>query len=384
MISMAYRNTRAIELRKDARRRTLLEAATWLFSRIGYHAATVPMIVAEANSSVGSFYTYFRNKEDVFATILEKLGEKIDVAIREAKESLSDPLLQMQIALEMAFLYLAKNPQEARILIVESSGLSHRLEQVRRAILWQQADECCKALLAKASLRSPMMLPRIALVDPELTYALPPAVTANTGPGALTQLIEPYVSARANPLTDALCVQGIALAAGALGRVYRDGMDREARQDMALASLFGGLALANAGLGVIHGFAAPLGGSWNAPHGALCAALLPHGMAANVARFASPRAAPSVAGTLRRPCVPADRPQGSNRGERRRMGAGALCRAQRSCAAHLGNRPSRFARRGGESSPRQLHAGQSASAHRRGVTGRGFGSVVSAVLGEQR
>lgn len=127
------------------------------------------------------------------------------------------------------------------------------------------------------------MLPRIALVDPELTYALPPAVTANTGPGALTQLIEPYVSARANPLTDALCVQGIALAAGALGRVYRDGMDREARQDMALASLFGGLALANAGLGVIHGFAAPLGGSWNAPHGALCAALLPHGMAANVA-----------------------------------------------------------------------------------------------------
>jgi len=236
----------------------------------------------------------------------------------------------------------------------------------------------------KASLRSPMMLPRIALVDPELTYALPPAVTANTGPGALTQLIEPYVSARANPLTDALCVQGIALAAGALGRVYRDGMDREARQDMALASLFGGLALANAGLGVIHGFAAPLGGSWNAPHGALCAALLPHGMAANVARFASPRAAPSVAGTLRRPCVPADRPQGSNRGERRRMGAGALCRSQRSCAAHLGNRPSRFARRGGESSPRQLHAGQSASAHRRGVTGRGFGSVVSAVLGEQR
>ena len=384
MISMAYRNTRAIELRKDARRRTLLEAATRLFSRCGYHAATVPMIVAEANSSVGSFYTYFRNKEDVFATILEKLGEKIDVAIREAKESLSDPLLQMQIALEMAFLYLAKNPQEARILIVESSGLSHRLEQVRRAILWQQADECCKALLAKASLRSPMMLPRIALVDPELTYALPPAVTANTGPGALTQLIEPYVSARANPLTDALCVQGIALAAGALGRVYRDGMDREARQDMALASLFGGLALANAGLGVIHGFAAPLGGSWNAPHGALCAALLPHGMAANVARFASPRAAPSVAGTLRRPCVPADRPQGSNRGERRRMGAGALCRSQRSCAAHLGNRPSRFARRGGESSPRQLHAGQSASAHRRGVTGRGFGSVVSAVLGEQR
>ena len=89
----------------------------------------------------------------------------------------------------------------------------------------------------KASLRSPMMLPRVALVDPELTYALPPAITANTGLDALTQLIEPYVSARANPITDALCVEGISRAAGALGRVYRDGADHEARREMALASL---------------------------------------------------------------------------------------------------------------------------------------------------
>jgi len=145
---MAYRKTSAIELRKDARRRTLLEAATRLFSRCGYHAATVPMIVAEANSSVGSFYKYFRNKEDVFAIILETLGEKIAVVIREARESRSDPLLQVQNALEAGFLYLAKNPQEARILFVQSSGLSPRLEQVRRSLLWQQADECCKTLLA--------------------------------------------------------------------------------------------------------------------------------------------------------------------------------------------------------------------------------------------
>lgn len=134
----------------------------------------------------------------------------------------------------------------------------------------------------KASMRSPLMLPRVALVDPELTYGLPPAITASTGLDALTQLIEPHVSARANPLADALCVAGIPLVAGALRRAYRDGGDHEARRDMALASLFGGLALANAGLGVVHGFAAPLGGSWKAPHGALCAALLPHGMAANV------------------------------------------------------------------------------------------------------
>lgn len=135
----------------------------------------------------------------------------------------------------------------------------------------------------KASLRSPLMLPRIALVDPELTYGLPPAITAYTGLDALTQLIEPYVSARANPLVDSLCVEGIRRIAGALRRACRDGHDRDARRDMSLASLFGGLALANAGLGVVHGFAAPLGGSWKAPHGALCAAVLPHGMAANVA-----------------------------------------------------------------------------------------------------
>jgi alcohol dehydrogenase class IV len=135
----------------------------------------------------------------------------------------------------------------------------------------------------KASMRSPLILPRIALVDPELTYGLPPAVTASTGLDALTQLIEPYVSARANPLVDAICVEGLRRVARALGRAYRDGSDRDARRDMSMASLFGGLALANAGLGVVHGFASPLGGEWDAPHGALCAAILPHGMAANVA-----------------------------------------------------------------------------------------------------
>jgi alcohol dehydrogenase class IV len=127
------------------------------------------------------------------------------------------------------------------------------------------------------------MLPRVAVVDPELTYELPPAITAATGLDALTQLIEPYVSARANPMVDAICVDGIRRVAGALRRAYHAGTDREARHDMALGSLFGGLALANAGLGIVHGFAAPLGGSWKAPHGALCAAVLPHGMAANVA-----------------------------------------------------------------------------------------------------
>ena len=134
----------------------------------------------------------------------------------------------------------------------------------------------------KVSLRSPLMLPRLAVVDPELTLDLPPAVTAHTGLDALTQLIEAYVSARANPMTDGLCREGIKRAARSLRRAYHDGHNIEARSDMAVASLLSGLALANAGLGVIHGFAGPIGGMFPAPHGAICAALLPHGMQVNI------------------------------------------------------------------------------------------------------
>lgn len=134
----------------------------------------------------------------------------------------------------------------------------------------------------KASLRSPFMLPRLALVDPELACDLPSAITASTGLDALTQLIEPYVSCRANPMTDGICLEGMRYAARSLRRAWADGRDIAARTDMALASLMGGLALANAGLGVVHGFAAPIGGMFSAPHGAVCAALLPHGMRINI------------------------------------------------------------------------------------------------------
>ncbi len=134
----------------------------------------------------------------------------------------------------------------------------------------------------KVSLRSPYLLPKIALVDPELTRNLPPALTASTGLDALTQLIEPYTSARANPITDAVCEEGLRRAARSLRVAWGDGSNRSAREDMAMASLFGGLGLANAGLGAVHGFAAPIGGMFPAPHGAVCAALLPHVMAANL------------------------------------------------------------------------------------------------------
>jgi alcohol dehydrogenase class IV len=132
----------------------------------------------------------------------------------------------------------------------------------------------------KASLRGSSMLPRLAVVDPELTLGLPRSVTASTGLDALTQLIEPYVGVRANAMTDLFSVEGIRRAAGALPRVWEDGGDRQARTDMSWASLLGGLA--NAGLGAVHGFAAPVGGMFPAPHGAACAALLPHAMAVNI------------------------------------------------------------------------------------------------------
>jgi alcohol dehydrogenase class IV len=134
----------------------------------------------------------------------------------------------------------------------------------------------------KASLRSPLMLPTVALVDPELTYRLPSDVTAYTGLDALTQVIEPFVSVKANPMTDALCREAITRGARSLRPAYESG-DPAAREDMALVSLFGGLALANAALGAVHGFAGPFGGMYESPHGAVCAALLPHVMAINVA-----------------------------------------------------------------------------------------------------
>lgn len=134
----------------------------------------------------------------------------------------------------------------------------------------------------KVSLRSPLMLAKVALVDPELAHDAPPALTASTGLDALTQLIEPYVCARANPMTDALCVEGMQRAARALPRAFHNGQDAAAREDMSAASLFSGMALANAGLGAVHGFAAPIGGMFPAPHGAVCAALLPHVMEMNI------------------------------------------------------------------------------------------------------
>ena len=135
----------------------------------------------------------------------------------------------------------------------------------------------------KVSLRSPSMMPTLAVVDPELTISLPPAQTAATGMDAVTQLVEAFVSHAASPLTDPLCRDGLVRSARSLRRAFRDGRDLDARIDMSLAGMFSGMALANAKLGAVHGFAAPLGAELNASHGAICARLLPFVMDANIA-----------------------------------------------------------------------------------------------------
>ena len=139
----------------------------------------------------------------------------------------------------------------------------------------------------KVSLRDPRMLPRLAIVDPALTDGCPRGVTLASGLDAITQVIEPYVCTRANPLTDALCRDAIPRGLAALPRLMA-GEDREARDEMAWVSLCGGLALANAGLGAVHGLAGPLGGLTGAAHGAICGALLPHVLAANRAAVSDP------------------------------------------------------------------------------------------------
>jgi alcohol dehydrogenase class IV len=136
----------------------------------------------------------------------------------------------------------------------------------------------------KASLRHPLMIPRHAIVDPGLTLDCPPAVTAASGMDALTQCLEPYVSNRANAMTDSWARMGMMAAGRSLVGAHLDGADLDARTDMSLCSLMGGLSLANAKLGAVHGFAGVIGGMTDAPHGAICAALLGPVCAANLDR----------------------------------------------------------------------------------------------------
>lgn len=134
----------------------------------------------------------------------------------------------------------------------------------------------------KASIRGAQLLARIALIDPELAVTNPPAVTAASGMDAICQCIEAYTSSGANAMTDPLAFQGFKLGARSISRAVSDGANLEARSDMAMSALLSGMALSGAGLGAVHGFAAPLGANYPAPHGVICAALLPYVIEANL------------------------------------------------------------------------------------------------------
>ncbi len=133
----------------------------------------------------------------------------------------------------------------------------------------------------KVSMRHNYLLPEIALVDPELTYELPDNVTAFSGMDALTQVIEPYLSNGRNLMVDLFCRDAIQKAGQNLKRAYQNGSDVEARMNMSWVSLMGGLSLANAKLGAVHGLAGPMGGMFDLPHGMICAALLHSAMEVN-------------------------------------------------------------------------------------------------------
>lgn len=167
-------------------------------------------------------------------------------------------------------------PNQAAPMIALPTTAGPGTEVTRNAVITSPEHQ------VKVSMRSLKMIPAVAIVDPELTYTMPPSVTASTGLDALTQVIEGYVSNKANPMTDMICRDGILRGSRSLFKAYINGADQPAREDMSLTSLFGGLALANGGLGAVHGFAGPIGGMFTAPHGVICASLLPYVMKYNV------------------------------------------------------------------------------------------------------
>jgi len=166
------------------------------------------------------------------------------------------------------------HPSAPYIAIPTTAGTGS--EATRNAVLGSPQHR------VKVSMRSPYMLPDLAVIDPDLTLSLPPAITAATGLDALTQLMEAFVSSQSNALTDGICREGLHRVAGSLQSAYENGSDPIARENMCLASLFSGMALANSKLGAVHGIAGPLGGMISGAHGAICAALLPHVMHTNV------------------------------------------------------------------------------------------------------
>lgn len=133
----------------------------------------------------------------------------------------------------------------------------------------------------KKSLRSEKIMPRIALVDPQLTVTVPPAVTAASGMDAITQLIESFISGKAQPIPQALALEGLKKAVPAIAEAVENGRSQPAREAMAHAAMISGMCLANSGLGMAHGVAAALGVHCRAAHGVACALMLPVALRVN-------------------------------------------------------------------------------------------------------
>lgn len=166
-----------------------------------------------------------------------------------------------------------KNPAKKFIAIPTTAGTGS--EVTKNAVISVPEQR------VKVSMRSNFMLPAVALVDPQFTIGLPAEFTATSGMDAFIQVVEPYVCNSPNPMVDMFCRDAIPRAAKYLIEAYESAFDEEARIHMSWVSLMGGLSLANAKLGAVHGFAGPIGGMFDAPHGAVCAALMPAVMRVN-------------------------------------------------------------------------------------------------------
>ncbi len=244
----------------------------------------------------------FQVETEFFSVICEPTIELVQAAATKAREAGCDMVAAFGggSAIDTAKAVAALLTNDGNLLdYLEVIGEGHPLEEPAAPCIavpttaGTGAEVTSNAVIAspthraKVSLRHVSMLPDLALVDPELTLSAPPDVTAASGLDALTQLIEPFVSRMANPMTDTLCREGLMRISRSLRTAWADGANLDAREDMCVASLFSGLALANARLGAAHGIAGPFGGMFpTAPHGAVCARLLPAVMTANVKALA--------------------------------------------------------------------------------------------------
>lgn len=237
---------------------------------------------------------------EVFAVMGEPTVSRIEEGIALARQMNCDAVLGVGggSALDAAKAIAAMVPQEGRLIdYLEVIGKGKKLirrplpvvavpttagtgsEVTKNAVIKSEEHH------VKVSLRSNQMYPSVALIDPELTLSMPPELTAVTGFDAFTHLLESFVSGQSNSFVDQFCREGLRLIASSLENAFLNGRDLKAREDMSLASLMGGMALANAKLGAIHGFAGPLGGMLDAPHGAVCASLTPAVMRVNISEL---------------------------------------------------------------------------------------------------